>query len=373
VLTERLIKRSERMKKQNTYVAIMAGGIGSRFWPVSRTSYPKQFLDILGTGRTLIQQTVDRFLKFIPLENIFIVTANEYIDLVKEQLPNLPVENILGEPFRKNTAPCIAYISFKLQEKNPDASLIVAPADHLILNEKGFEEVCREALGFVNHLNALVTLGITPTYPNTGYGYIQHEGIEAAPLVYKVKTFTEKPNKELAETFIASGDFLWNAGIFIWQLKRIIDAFSKHMPEVYDLFSSDADKLNTAEEKQAIETIYPLCPSISIDFGIMEKADNVYVIPASFGWSDLGTWNSAWENMEKDYWENAVAGDTVMVVDAHKNVIHVPQGKLVLLQGLEDFIVVDTKDALLICQKEKEQEIKEYLTEVKRNFGDDFL
>jgi mannose-1-phosphate guanylyltransferase len=351
----------------------MAGGIGSRFWPVSRTNYPKQFLDILGVGRTLIQQTMDRFLKFVPLENIYVVTANEYLGLVKEQLPNLPEENILGEPYRKNTAPCIGYISFKLQEKDPEASLIVAPADHLILQEDEFQRVCEQALDFVNHLNALVTLGMKPTYPNTGYGYIQHEQFEVAPSVYKVKTFTEKPNKELAKTFIASGDFLWNSGIFIWQVKRIIEAFGKHLPEMYDLFISDADKLNTADEKQLIETIYPLCSNISIDFGVMEKADNVYVIPSSFGWSDLGTWNSAWENMEKDYWENAVVGRKVMVVDAHKNVVHVPEDKLVVLQGLEDYIVVDTKDALLICQKEKEQEIKEYLTEVKRNFGEDVL
>lgn len=361
------------MKQHKTYVAIMAGGIGSRFWPVSRTNYPKQFLDILSTGKTLIQQTMDRFLKFVPIEHIYVVTANEYLDLVKEQLPNLPEENIIGEPFRKNTAPCIGYISFKLIEKDPEASLIVAPADHLILDEDEFQRVCESGLGFVNHLNALVTLGIKPTYPNTGYGYIQHEQFEVAPLVYKVKTFTEKPNKELAQTFLESGDFLWNAGIFIWQLKRIVDAFGKYLPEVYDLFTSDADKLNTPQERAAIEAIYPLCPNLSIDFGIMEKADNVYVIPASFGWSDLGTWNSAWENMEKDYWENAVSGNKVMVVDAHKNVVHVPEDKLVILQGLEDYIIVDTKDALLICQKEKEQEIKDYLAEVKRNLGDSFL
>lgn len=360
-------------KDQNIYVAIMAGGIGSRFWPLSRVNHPKQFLDILGTGRTLIQQTFERFLKLVPIENIYIVTAQEYLNVTIEQLPDIPRENILTEPFRKNTAPCIAYISFKLQQLNPDASLIVAPADHLILNEDNFLDLCREATKFVNHFNALVTIGITPTYPNTGYGYIQHEGIEVTPQVYKVKTFTEKPNRELAQTFISSGDFLWNSGIFVWQVKSGIEAFRKHMNEMYELFMGEMDRMNTDEEQLAIETIYPLCTNISIDFGVMEKADNVYVIPGNFGWSDLGTWNSAWENMEKDYLENAVAGSNVIVFDAAKCVVNVPDGKLVVLQGLEDFIVADTKDVLLICQKEKEQEIKDYVAEVKRNKGDKFL
>jgi mannose-1-phosphate guanylyltransferase len=249
----------------------------------------------------------------------------------------------------------------------------VAPADHLILNENRFLEICADALNFVNHFNALVTIGINPTYPNTGYGYIQHEGIEATPSVYKVKTFTEKPNRELAKTFIASGDFLWNSGIFIWQIKRGMSAFKKHLPEIYDAFAAEQEKLNTPEEKHMLDAVYPQCTSISVDFGVMEKADNVYVIPASFGWSDLGTWNSAWENMEKDYFENAVAGDNVIVFDTSKCVVHVPDEKLVVLQGLEDYIIVDTKDVLLICTKEKEQDIKEYVAEVKRNKGDKFL
>jgi mannose-1-phosphate guanylyltransferase len=364
---------NKTQNNQNTYVAIMAGGIGSRFWPVSRVGYPKQFLDILGTGKTLIQQTYDRFAKLVPAENIYVVTANEYLGLTKKQLPELPEQNIIGEPFRKNTAPCIAYISFKLRLINPEGSLIIAPADHLILQEDNFLEVCNDALKFVNHFNSLVTIGVKPTYPNTGYGYIQHEDAPATPGVHKVKTFTEKPNKELAKTFMASGDFLWNSGIFIWKIKNGIDAFHKHMPEMYELFVGDEDKLNTAQEKEAIETIYPQCSNISIDFGVMEKANNVFVIPASFGWSDLGTWNSAWDNMEKDYLENAVAGDKVIVFDTSKCVVHVPDEKLVVLQGLEDFIVADTKDVLLICRKDKEQEIKEYVAEVKRNMGDKFL
>jgi mannose-1-phosphate guanylyltransferase len=355
------------------YVVIMAGGIGSRFWPMSRQNFPKQFLDILNTGKTLIQWTFDRFASFIPVENIYVVTSQEYVGIVHKQLPLLPPANVLGEPSRKNTAPCIAYISFKLLQTDPKASLIVAPADHLILDTKAFNKVCLESLSFVNKHNAFITLGIKPTYPNTGYGYIQHEQHSVTDNVYKVKTFTEKPNLELARTFLSSGDFLWNAGIFVWQVKNIIQAFEKHMPEMYDVFTADKDKFNTPGEKAALEHIYPLCTNISIDFGIMEKADNVYVIPSSFGWSDLGTWNSAYENLEKDYLGNAVAGDNVVVMDATKCMVHAPNDKLLLLQGLDDFIVVDTKDVLLICKREKEQEIKEYVAEIKRNKGDQYL
>jgi mannose-1-phosphate guanylyltransferase len=355
------------------YVAIMAGGIGSRFWPMSRTNYPKQFLDILYTGKTLIQSTYDRFKGFIPEENIFVVTSEEYVSIVKKQLPTIKEENILGEPSRKNTAPCIAYISFKLMQQDPNASLIIAPSDHLILDTEEFKRVCNEALNFVNHLNAFITLGIKPTYPNTGYGYIQFETLPVSKDVYKVKTFTEKPNLELAKTFISSGEFLWNAGIFVWQVKNIITAFEKYLPEMYEVFAAEKDKFNTPNEETALKEIYPQCTNISIDFGIMEKAPNVYVIPSSFGWSDLGTWNSAYENFEKDYFHNAVAGDNVMIIDATKCMVHAPNEKLVLVQGVEDLIIVDTKDVLLICKKEKEQQIKDYVAEVKRNKGDKYL
>lgn len=351
----------------------MAGGIGSRFWPMSRTNLPKQFLDILDIGKTLIQQTFERYSKVVPPENIYIVTSEEYVDIVHQQLPELPLANIVAEPSRKNTAPCIAYIAFKLLQLDPEAVMIAAPADHLIMDPEGFAHTTGRALDFVNHINALVTIGIKPSHPNTGYGYIQHEMVEAAPSIHKVKTFTEKPNIELARAFIASGDFLWNAGIFTWKVKNLLAAFEKYLPEMYELFAAEKDKLNTPAEAATIEQIYPLCTSISIDFGIMEKAENVYVIPASFAWSDLGTWNSAWENMQKDYFSNAVAGNQVMIVDAKNCMVHVPDNKLVLLQGLEDFIVVDTKDVLMICRKEKEQEIKEYVAEIKRNKGDKYL
>jgi mannose-1-phosphate guanylyltransferase len=359
--------------KSHQYVAIMAGGIGTRFWPMSRTKFPKQFLDILGMGRTLIQQSFDRYNKVVPTENIYVVTSAEYVDIVRQQLPELPVENIVAEPSRKNTAACIAYIAFKLLKRDPEAVMIAAPADHLVTETEQFVKVAQTALDFVNTVNALVTIGIKPTHPNTGYGYIQHDTMEAAPQVYKVKTFTEKPTIEIAKEFIASGDFLWNAGIFTWKVKNVLTAFEKHLPELFEVFAADKDKFNTAEETAAIEKIYPFCTNISVDFGIMEKASNVFVIPASFGWSDLGTWNSASDNMEKDYFGNAVVGKNVMVVDANNCMVHVPDEKLVLLQGLKDYIIVDTKDALLICKKEKEQEIKEYVAEVKRNKGDKFL
>lgn len=355
------------------YVAIMAGGIGSRFWPMSRTGYPKQFLDILGIGKTLIQQTFERYSKLVPKENIYIVTAQEYVSIVKKQLPDTPDENILAEPSRKNTAPCIAYIAFKLFKKDPKALMIAAPADNLILETDEFIKTAKKAFDFVDHINALVTIGVKPTYPNTGYGYIQHDTAEVAPYVYKVKTFTEKPNIEIAKAFISSGDFLWNAGIFTWKVKNVLKALEKFEPELYDLFAAEKDSFNTPKEKEAVESIYPQCTNISIDFAIMEKADNVFVIPASFSWSDLGTWNSAWENKDKDYFGNAVVGKNVIVVDANNCMVHVPDNKLVLLQGLKDYIIVDTKDVLLICKKDKEQEIKEYVAEVKRNKGDKYL
>ena len=358
---------------EHHYAVIMAGGIGSRFWPMSRQNYPKQFLDILNTGKTLIQDTFERLTNVVPPENIYVVTANEYIHIVKTQLPQIREENILGEPSRKNTAPCIAYISFKLLQKDPKASLIVAPADHLISDKIAFTKVCLEAFSFINKHNAFITLGITPSHPNTGYGYIQRELQSVTDNVYKVKTFTEKPNLELAKTFLASGDFLWNAGIFVWQVKNIIKAFEKYLPEMYDVFLAEKDSFNTPGEKKALEHIYPLCTNISIDFGIMEKADNVYVIPSSFGWSDLGTWKSAYDNLEKDYLGNAAAGEKVMVIDARNCMIHSKGNKLVVLQGAEDFIIVDTDDVLLICKKDKEQEIKDYVAEVRRNIGDEYL
>ncbi len=356
------------------YVAIMAGGIGSRFWPKSRAGYPKQFLDILNTGKSLIQWTFERYAAFVPAENIFVVTADEYKDIVAEQLPAIPVENILCEPSRKNTAPCVAYIAFKLAEKDPEAAMVVAPSDHMILDGETFTRIATKALDFVGANDAFITLGIKPSNPNTGYGYIQHEmthsGVDD---IFKVKTFTEKPNLELAKTFLASGDFLWNAGIFVWKAKDVVAAFKEHQPEMFELFDNEKAHFNAATEKEAIDRIYPLCTNVSIDFAIMEKANNVFVIPSSFGWSDLGTWTSAYDNLEKDYLGNAVASNNVIIIDSTKCMVSAPHEKLLVLQGMDDFIVVDTPDALLICKKDKEQAIKEYVAEVKRSKGDKYL
>ena len=358
---------------ENNYVAIMAGGIGSRFWPISRLDYPKQFLDILNHGRTLIQSTYDRFAHYIPKENIYVVTSSQYKEIVEKQLPQLRPENILCEPSRKNTAPCVAYISYKLHQLNPKSNLICAPADHLILDDISFRKVSLEALEFTEKNNALITLGIKPLSPNTGYGYIQHEQYAVSDNVYKVKTFTEKPDIELAKKFLISGDFLWNAGIFVWRTESIISAFEKNLPEIHEIFDGAKKELITPGEKAAIELIYPQCVNISIDYGILEVADNVYVIPSAFGWSDLGTWGSAYENLKKDYLENAIAANNVLLFDSTKNMIHSHNDKLLLLQGLDDFIVIDTEDVLLVCKKEKEQHIKEYVAEVKRNKGDKYL
>ena len=358
---------------KNTYAAIMAGGIGSRFWPASRTARPKQFLDILGIGRTLIQSTYDRFLKICPKENIFILTHIDYIPLVKEQLPDITDAQILAEPARKNTAPCIAYNAFKINKLNPNANIIVAPSDHIILNEDEFVRISELAVDFVSINNALATLGIRPSRPDTGYGYIQFFEEEASPGIHKVKTFTEKPQKEVAKQFLESGDFLWNGGIFIWNVKTILAALEKNLLVVYDAFVEVEDDLLTENEEAAVEKAFITCPSISIDYGVMEKANNVYTLPSSFGWSDLGTWVSLYTEKEKDYLQNAVNGKNVVVYDSNNNIINVPNEKLVVIQGLENFIVVDTKDVLLICNKDEEQHIKEFTHDIKMKKGERYL
>lgn len=355
------------------YVAIMAGGIGSRFWPKSRVAYPKQFLDILNTGKSLIQWTFERYASFIPTENIFVVTSAEYENIVAEQLPNMLKENILCEPSRKNTAPCVAYIAFKLAQKDPKAAMIVAPSDHMILDGEAFKNIATAGLNFVDNHDAFVTLGIKPSHPNTGYGYIQYETTEAEPNIHQVKTFTEKPTLEIAKSFLESGDFLWNAGIFVWKAVDVVKGFADSQPEMFELFDTEKAHFNTSEEQAAIDRIYPQCTNISIDFALMEKAKNVFVIPSEFGWSDLGTWTSAYENMEKDYLGNAVASNNTIIIDATQCMISAPSKKLLVLQGLDDFIIVDTEDALLICKKDKEQAIKEYVAEVKRNKGEKYL
>ncbi|MBS1588884.1 MAG: mannose-1-phosphate guanylyltransferase [Bacteroidetes bacterium] len=358
---------------QNDYVLIMAGGIGSRFWPESRTAYPKQFLDLLGTGKSLLQWTFHRFRQIVPSENIFFITNHAYVETLQNQLPEVAAGNIISEPSRKNTAPCIAYFAHKIQTINPHANIIVSPADHLIMDETGFVRTAHEALRYVADHAALLTLGIKPTRPDTGYGYIQYENSDETKSVFRVKTFTEKPSLELAQTFLKSGDFLWNAGIFVWNVQSILEAIERYLPEMHEVFSQAKNVYNTPQEQAAITELYQQCTNISIDYGIMEKAQNVFVIPSYFGWCDLGTWESAYENSEKDYLGNAVYGNDVMIIDATECMVKVHNDKLVLLQGLEKMIVIDTPDVLLVCERSREQQIKEYVAEVKRQKGERYL
>ncbi len=351
----------------------MAGGIGSRFWPESRTQYPKQFLDLLGTGKSLIQWTYNRFLKICPKENIYFITNEQYIGALKAQIPEVNDANIISEPSRKNTAPCAVYFAHKLMAMNPDANIIMSPADHLIMDEHAFENTMADALNFVSKHDSLLTMGIKPTRPDTGYGYIQYDTEEEIDKGFRVKTFTEKPSLELARTFLKSGDFLWNSGIFIWNVRAIMEASEKFLPEMHEVFLSATEVYNTADEHDVMSELYAQCTNISIDYGIMEKAKNVFVIPSYFGWCDLGTWESAYENSNKDYLGNSVFGDNVMIIDATECMVKAPAEKLVVLQGLEKFIVIDTPDVLLICERNREQQIKEYVAEVKRNKGDKFL
>ncbi len=352
----------------------MAGGVGSRFWPISRTSYPKQFIDILGTGQTLIQQTYQRFLKIVPAENIFILTNELYENLVLEQLSGIDKSQILAEPIMRNTAPCIAYGSHKIQQINPDAAIVVAPSDHLILDTEAFIESIRRSLKAASENDYLITLGIKPSRPDTGYGYIQYNTRKIHNEFYKVKTFTEKPNEELARTFIQSGDFLWNAGIFVWSTKNIISSFQKYLPEIHDIFNEGARHYNTEREKEFVQSAFTQCTNISIDYGIMEKADNVYVLPSEFGWSDLGTWASVYELSEKDYVGNAVSPTEMVIMhDSSNCMVNVPKGKLVVLKGLHDFIVVEANNTLLISPRNREQEIRQVVTDVKQRFGSEFI
>jgi mannose-1-phosphate guanylyltransferase len=362
------------MSNQHKYAVIMAGGIGSRFWPISTTTRPKQFIDILGTGKTLIQHTYERFRQICPAENIYIVTNESYRSLVHEQLPEVSDDQILGEPIAKNTAPCVAYACHKIHKKDPLATVAVAPSDHLIINEGEFCRMINVALEEASKEDKLITLGIRPTRPDTGYGYIQFVENEEKEGLQKVKTFTEKPNIELAKTFIQSGDFLWNAGIFVWSTKSILSAFEKYLPDMQELFNEGKKFYNTNQEAAFINKAYTQCTNISIDYGIMEKASNVFVYPAEFGWSDLGTWGSLYTLLDKDYVGNAVvSSENVMMYDSSGCVINTPGEKLVVIQGLHDYIVVESDTALLICQKSQEQMIKQFAADVKIRKGDKFI
>jgi mannose-1-phosphate guanylyltransferase len=357
---------------KDNYCVIMGGGIGSRFWPFSRENRPKQFLDFFGTGRSLLQQTFDRFAQIIPTENIFIATNRNYADLVKQQLPEISDSQMLLEPTRRNTAPCIAYAAYRIRSMNPNANIVVTPADHLILQEQNFLKNIQKGLNFVGKFPSLLTLGVKPNRPETGYGYIQtQEG--GNDNIQKVKAFTEKPSYELAKVFYESGEFFWNSGIFIWNVQTILDSFHAHLPDITTRFDQGAGKFNTASEAAFIEEQYPMCQNISIDYGIMEKADNVYMLMADFGWSDLGTWGSLYDLSEKDAQMNAVLKSKALFIESADNLITLPENKLAVIQGLDNYIVAESDDILLICKKSDEQRIKQFVADVNMAFGSKYL
>ena len=350
---------------KNYYAIIMAGGVGSRFWPVSTTEFPKQFHDMLGSGDTLIQKTFSRLSQLIPVENILILTNEKYNSLVLEQLPLVKQEQVLLEPAMRNTAPCILYASLKIKKQNPDALMVVAPSDHWIEDERTFTENLQHCFDFCTKENALMTLGIQPTFPNTGFGYIEFDKKDTNS-IKKVNQFREKPDFETAKSFLASGNFLWNGGIFIWSVKSILEAFEKFQPKMNTLFLKGFESYNTKEEQSFIDQNYGLSEDVSIDYAVMENAKNVYVLPATFDWNDLGTWGSLHEKLDKDENNNAVVNATVLLKNASSNIISTSKDKLVIIDGLEDFIIVDKDNVLLIYPKSKEQEIKGIVSNLKK-------
>lgn len=355
---------------ENNYCIIMAGGVGSRFWPFSRNNRPKQFLDFFGTGRSLLQMTYDRFRQVVPVQNILIVTNVIYNDLILEQLPELTQNQLLLEPHRRNTAPCIAFAVNRIKAITKNANIIVAPSDHLILNEAGFIDIIKTGLHFVEQTNSLLTLGIKPSRPETGYGYIQVDEGESS--LRKVKTFTEKPNAELAKIFFETGEFFWNSGIFLWNLQTIDNAFRTLLPEVYSKFDEGKNVFNTSEEQKFIDNMYASCPNISIDYGIMEKAENVFVLCSDFGWTDLGTWGSLYDISPRDNNSNVTLRCNAKYYESANNIVTLPSGKLAVLQGLEGFIVAESDNVLLICRKDEEQRIRQFVNDVSLNFDGEY-
>ena len=355
----------------HTYVAIMAGGVGSRFWPGSREARPKQFLDMLGVGKSLLRLTFERFLPICPASHIFIVTNAAYRELVLEQIPEISANQILCEPSRNNTAPCVAWTAFKLEALDPEANFVIAPSDHIVLKEQAFLEKVQTALNFSATQDALLTLGIQPSRPDTGYGYIQF-GEEADTGIRKVLRFAEKPSLPVAEQYIESGEYLWNAGIFIWRAETILKAYKTLAPEIYSILEKGSDLYNTPEEQAFIDSAYPTTPNISVDFAIMEHASNVFTLPSEFGWSDLGTWASLHAEHPKDENGNALQGN-VIALDTYDTLVRIPEGKLAVVKDLHDYIIVDTPDALLIYPKSKEQEVKQVTALVKGKFGEKHL
>ena len=342
-----------------THVVIMAGGIGSRFWPMSTPQMPKQFVDVMGVGKTMIQMTVDRLASLCPMKNFWVVTSERYVDIVRKQLPEIPVDHILAEPAARNTAPCIAYACWKIRKHHPDANVVVTPSDALVLNIEEYRRVISSALEFTRAGERIVTVGICPTRPETGYGYIKTgEYVESE--ICTVSSFWEKPSLEVAEEYLADGGYLWNAGIFVWNINTITEALRRHSPGLASIMDEMSISFYTPEEKAVVEKLFPTCEKISIDYAVMEKADNIYTLPAEFGWSDLGTWGSLWTLKERDENGNAVVGDDVRLFDCKNCIIHTPDLKRVVIQGLEDCIVSKHGDRLLISRKDHEQQITDY-------------
>mgnify|MGYP005990468151 CR=1 FL=1 len=357
--------------KNNYYAVIMAGGVGSRFWPVSTQQFPKQFHDMLGTGQSLIQRTFERINDIVPSDNILIATNERYESLVLEQLSKAKKQQLLLEPIMRNTAPCILYAALKIYNQNPDAVMLIAPSDHWIEDETEFSRQIQTSFEACSEKDILMTLGIQPNSPNTGYGYIQFD--ENKSEIKKVKNFTEKPNLKTAEQFLKSGDYLWNAGIFVWSAKSIIKAFKNHLPEMIDILDDGNNVYNSDFEDDFIKSNYAKCENISIDFGIMERANNVHVLPVDFGWNDLGTWGSLYNKLDKDTQQNATVGAETIFRDANGNMIRTQKGKKVIIQGLQDYIVVEKDDVILICPRKDEQDIKQISNEVKETFGKEFI
>ncbi len=358
------------MEMKNNYCVIMAGGIGSRFWPFSKNNYPKQFLDFLGTGRSLIQMTYDRFRTIVPAENILIVSNVMYKDLIFEQLPELKENQVLLEPNRRNTAPCIAYAMHRIKAMTDHANIVVTPSDHLILKEAEFVSAIKEGLDFVEKNDKLLTLGIRPSRPETAYGYIQIEESKSTP--HKVKTFTEKPNQELAQVFYESGEFFWNSGLFLWNLQTIDKAFVEHLPEIETKFAAGEGLFNTDKEMEFIDGMYSSCHNISIDYGILERAKNVYVLCADFGWSDLGTWSSLYDLSEKDANQNMTLTGNSMFYESKNNIVTLAPDKLAVISDLDGYIVVEANNVLLVCKRDNEQAIRQFVNDAQVNHGGKF-
>jgi len=351
------------MTKNNHYITIMAGGVGSRFWPASTEETPKQFLDILGVGKSLIRLTYERFAKIVPPERILIVTNKKYKALTQHHLPEIPERNILCEPSRNNTGPCVAYTALRLQAENPDAVFVTAPSDHVILKEDAFLEKIETALAFAENNNAIVTLGIEPTRPDTGYGYIEVES-RSGNLPIKVSSFKEKPDRATAVQYLESGNYFWNGGIFIWKAADLLSSFHQNAPDIIAILTRDTSKFNSEDEQDYVDKVYPDTPSISVDYAILEKADNVYTLPADIGWSDLGTWNSLHAFLDKDDNFTVTVGDNIHMIDTRDSIVRSDSSKIVVIKGLKNYIIVDEPNALLIYPKSDEQEIKQVVKDI---------